>query len=121
MRPVALLTLTRLFVINSAIGKGGAIRSNVIANERMVSHCVQCDILVSRYESASFELAKIHSDMDAAECQYDKAVSRRLTLQAYEAADRRRKARSALARHQDTDHNDISQLAVSVSVPSSNR
>ena len=108
-------------VINNSFGIRDAHGRSVITHCKLADQCVQCDVLLSLYESATFELAKIHNQIDTAEHGQDRALTRQLTLQAYEVAERLRRARSTLARHRETDHNDVSRLALSVSDPSSNR
>lgn len=76
--------------------------------------CLECDLLLSRYESATFELARIHNALDIAERIGDGQVSRKLRLEAYDAAERKRIARSALARHRELTHNPVPSEALSL-------
>lgn len=68
------------------------------------SECPECDRLLSQYQSATFEQAKIHDALEEANYVRDRASTRRLTLEAYEVTSRRRGARAALAKHHETAH-----------------
>ena len=68
------------------------------------AQCLECDIFESQYESATFALAKAHNALDIAAGARDPQALRRLTLEAYEVADRQRNARSVLANHRVDAH-----------------
>jgi hypothetical protein len=70
----------------------------------VISECPECGRLLSQYQAATFEQAKIHDALDEANYLRDRASSRRLTLEAYEVTSRRRGARAALARHHESAH-----------------
>jgi len=68
------------------------------------SECLECDRLLSQYEAATFEQARVHNALEIANHIRDRAVTRRLTLEAYEVTARRRNARAALAEHHELIH-----------------
>lgn len=80
------------------------------------SDCIECDMLLSRYESTTFELARIHNALDIAERMRDRQAIRKLTLEAYEVAERKRTARSALLRHQALHDAEVLELPVSSTI-----
>ncbi len=71
--------------------------------------CQECDRLVSQYEAATFVQVKIHNQLDIACRLRDRALTRRLTLEAYEITARRTTAREALARHRQSAHAAVKQ------------
>lgn len=59
---------------------------------------------MSQYQTATFEQAKIHDALDEANYLRDRDFTRRLTLEAYEVTARRKSARAALRRHNESVH-----------------
>jgi hypothetical protein len=76
----------------------------VIGSDNLASECVECALLLGKYEAATFEQAKIHNAMDIARHLGDRLATRRLTLEAYEVTARRHTARAVLMQHRDAAH-----------------
>jgi hypothetical protein len=77
----------------------------------MAVECAACVELLRKYETATFEQAKIHSALNIANHLRDRAAARRLTLEAFEVTTRQREARAALQAHRDSAHHASSVLA----------
>ena len=72
--------------------------------------CLECLELLSTYEAATFEQAKIHNALSIANHLRDRTAAKRLTLEAYEVTGRQRRARAALAEHQAMAHQIVDAL-----------
>lgn len=77
----------------------------------VIHQCPDCERLLSQYEAATFEQAKVHNALDAANYLRDPAITRRLTLEAYAVTACRRRARAALAQHHEAVHGLTGALA----------
>jgi hypothetical protein len=69
--------------------------------------------LLSEYEAATFEQAKIHNVLDTAQYREDRLSYRILKMEAYAITSRRSSAHLAFGRHQDEAHGstDIMEVA----------
>jgi hypothetical protein len=76
----------------------------VIPSPTAEHQCTECEILESRYEAAVFELARIHNALDIAERLRDRDSIRKLTLEAFERASRKRAARASYVKHREECH-----------------
>jgi len=75
-----------------------------MVNPDMLPECAICDALQSRYESATFEVARRHNALDIAIGTQDMAAAQRLALESYDADERLANARSAVAEHRAQTH-----------------
>jgi hypothetical protein len=64
--------------------------------------CTGCAYLLSKYEAATFEQARIHNELDLAERL--RIPTQSLKLEAYEVTARRNSARAAFQQHHQTAH-----------------
>ena len=75
-----------------------------IVAQMLRSPCTECDILLSQYESATFELARFHNALQSAQLVANQELARKLKGEAVSTADRQFAARWALRRHRDQAH-----------------
>jgi len=67
--------------------------------------CTECDLHLSRYESAGLALAKVQNALDIAERLRDIAAVRQLVLGLRDETERFREAQSRLGRHRSVHRN----------------
>jgi len=75
-----------------------------MSSNRMSDACLECALLLGKYEAATFEQAKIHNALDRAQHLNDPISARRLKLEAYDITARRRSSLDAYEQHQDAAH-----------------
>lgn len=73
-------------------------------SSRSLDNCAECALLLSKYEDATFELARIENTLDIAQHNFDIPSIRRFTGEAQDVAARHRAARAAFLQHRDTTH-----------------
>src|SRR5579871_4260070 len=79
----------------------------VIPVMKATSECTACELFESRYEAATFDLARIHNALDIAEHLRDRDSIRKLTLEAFAISDRKRAARASYVRHRKDCHPEL--------------
>ncbi len=64
-----------------------------------IDECIECDILLGQYESATFDLARLQNALETAERLRDGESIRRLTRAMDDTAHRQKSAGAILKRH----------------------
>jgi|ERR1700733_1758329 hypothetical protein len=95
-----------MFALYSATCNGDACAlSTVVTDSSLpIDECVECALLLTKYEAATFAQAKIQNALDIAQSLSDAPSLRRLTLEARDVAARRITARAAFLEHRDVAH-----------------
>lgn len=70
----------------------------------MAGACVECALLLGKFEAATFEQARIHNALDRAQHFNDLISARRLKLEERYITARRRSSLDAYEHHQDAAH-----------------
>jgi hypothetical protein len=73
--------------------------------------CAKCVRLLSEYEAATFEQAKIHNALDIVQHREDRLSCRVLKLEAYAITARRNGAHAAFVQHQEIEHRSADRIA----------
>ena len=81
----------------------------VINSNNIADDCIECARLLSRYEAATFEQAKLQNMLGIAQHIADPSSTHRLKLEAYQVMARQGMARSTFVHHQDTFHKSPTQ------------
>lgn len=76
----------------------------VNSSYKIADKCMECVRLLSNYEAATFEQAKIHNALDTAQYREDRLAHRVLKMEAYAITSRRGSAHLAFVLHQDEAH-----------------
>jgi len=74
--------------------------------------CPKCVRLLSEYEAATFEQARIHNSLDIVQHCEDRLSSRVLKLEAYTITARRNGAHAAFLQHQEIEHRFADRIAM---------
>ncbi|HTA44455.1 MAG TPA: hypothetical protein VK789_18525 [Bryobacteraceae bacterium] len=71
-------------------------------NTSALPHCIDCDIYLSRYESATFDLVKIANALDLAEHRYDPESVQQLRREYQNALEKQAHAQGIFTEHQSS-------------------